>query len=142
MTNCVQDKTAELQPGTLPLLQKTIDPTSMATPNASTMSSEQQTTSQLPPKPPSTYSASNTTYSASDIRSEPSYWTSVSAKNAYDDEIGYTSPWTGATLTRKQLKEYASGKEEIQPDGSMVTVYFKPDFVEEGLWDRWEKKEK
>ena len=55
------------------------------------------------------------------------------------DEVGYTSPWTGVSMTRRELKEYAGGKPEVQDDGTVVNVFFKPGFVasKEELWGRF-----
>ncbi|KAK5069816.1 hypothetical protein LTR64_008001 [Lithohypha guttulata] len=122
---------------------------------------------QLPTRPTTT----TTTYTSSDIRSDPSYWsqTNTSAtvttptstntttnnhrpqsylpsridRETYENEIGYTSPWTGATMTRKELLEYGKGRMEEREDGRIELVFFKPGFVDEGLWDQWEEgKEK
>lgn len=112
----------------------------------------QSTTTQAP--------TTTTIYSANDIRSDPSYWTSKSNANAntnkrapahprdrntsrYDNsnenEVAYTSPYTDISMTRKELKEYATGKRETMEDGSVVTVFFKPSFLAtpEELWGRW-----
>lgn len=113
------------------------------------------------PAPPQPSTNPTTVYSANDIRSEPSYWASSASKrpnnsasasarypssrhadvnfSGNDDEIAYTSPYTGTTLTRKDIREYGSGKQEIQSDGSMATVFFKPGFLAspEELWGRW-----
>ncbi len=119
----------------------------------------QPSTAQAPPMTTTATPNRTTVYSANDIRSEPSYWsstasnrpaTSVSTRNPSsryadinsnetDDEIAYTSPYTGTTLTRKDVREYGSGKQEIQKDGSVATVFFKPGFLAspEELWGRW-----
>jgi len=90
-------------------------------------------------------------YSANDARSDPSYWASAPNKppvpyrkgnatsNTNDDNVAYTSPWTGATMTRKELREYGCGKQQAQEDGSVATVFFKPGFLasSEELWGRW-----
>ena len=52
-----------------------------------------------------------------------------------EDEIGYTSPWTGARLTKAEVREYARGKTVINEKGEEVTVFFKSSFVE----DPWAK---
>lgn len=51
------------------------------------------------------------------------------------DDIGYTSPWTGATLTKAEVREYARGKTVVDENGETVTVFFKRSFVE----DPWAK---
>ncbi|KAK5954252.1 hypothetical protein OHC33_004825 [Knufia fluminis] len=110
----------------------------------------QSTTTQAP--------TTTTIYSANDIRSDPSYWTSNANANTnkrapthprdrntsrYDNtnenEIAYTSPYTDISMTRKELREYATGKRETMEDGSVVTVFFKPSFLAtpEELWGRW-----
>lgn len=95
---------------------------------------------------PRTSTAKSTTiYSANDIRSDPSYSASTltSTRNANtsanDNEVAYTSPYTGTTLTRRELREYATGKQERQEDGSTATVFFKPAFLASSaeLWGRW-----
>lgn len=58
----------------------------------------------------------------------------MSDKTNWENAIGYTSPWTGAEMTRKELKEYAVGKRIVQPDGEMEVVFFKPNFVVEDPW--------
>lgn len=46
-------------------------------------------------------------------------------------------------MTRKELLEYGKGRMEEREDGRAELVFFKPGFVDEGLWDRWEEgKEK
>lgn len=52
-----------------------------------------------------------------------------------EDDIGYTSPWTGVTLTKAELREYARGKTVVNEKGEQVTVFFKRSFVE----DPWAK---
>jgi len=122
-------------------------------------------TTQVPrPSSPTTAQPAAAVYSASDIRSDPSYWTTppisvstdqrtsasaststgprnnaASAANENEMEIGYTSPYTGLTMTRKDLREYSSGKQVRQDDGSVVHVFFKPGFLatREELWGRW-----
>lgn len=79
-------------------------------------------------------------FSKNDVRSDPSYRASNNEISNTDDDIAYTSPWTGIQMTHKELGEYEVGKEEILPNGKVEVTYFKPSFVEEGLWDRWEKK--
>lgn len=39
-------------------------------------------------------------------------------------------------MTRKELREYSIGKQVVKPDGEVVLTFFKPGFVEEGIWDR------
>lgn len=54
------------------------------------------------------------------------------------EEICYSNPETGISFTRRQLDEYAKGKEEVLPDGSRRKVFFRPSFVEDDLWNRWD----
>lgn len=60
------------------------------------------------------------------------------ARHDRENDVAYTSPWTGTTLTRKELTEYGRGKREVQDDGSAVNVFFKPGFLssEDDLWGR------
>lgn len=81
-----------------------------------------------------------TSYSSNDVRSDPTYWSSLSNKQNYENTVAYTSPWTGAEMTRKELMEYGVGKQILSSDGGIVLTYFKPSFVEENIWARWEAK--
>lgn len=43
-------------------------------------------------------------------------------------------------MTRRELNEYSRGKTEVKSDGEVKVVFFKPSFVEVGIWEEWEKK--
>lgn len=104
----------------------------------------------LPTKPPPPTNTT-TTYSKTDIRSDPTYWSttpsastllpSLPSQNKSEDAIGYVSPWTGAEMTRQELREYSIGKQVVKADGEVVLTFFKPSFVDEGVWDRLERRE-
>lgn len=42
-------------------------------------------------------------------------------------------------MTRSELREYSIGKQVVKPDGEVVLTFFKPSFVDEGIWDRLER---
>lgn len=88
-----------------------------------------------------------TVYSCQDIRSQPLTEMAHHPSAAHDPSIdnhgtnhdgmpAYTHPTTGISFTRAELDQLAKGKETITADGSKVRVFFKPNFVEEGIWDR------
>ena len=58
-------------------------------------------------------------------------------RNQRSDQIAYTSPFTGATLTRPELETLARG-EKTNARGD--PVYFKPSFIDPDPWAIFRKK--
>ena len=58
-------------------------------------------------------------------------------RNQQSDQIAYTSPFTGATLTRPELETLARG-EKTNARGD--PVYFKPSFIDPDPWAIFRKK--